>query len=667
MPKSTLRLIALALTLAACTAPAPTAAVPIATPTAIAITSTDAPPTTNAPPSATPLAPASTATTPSISFTQVARLGNGIINYMALSPDGKALAVASSVGVWLYDALTLQAQRLLEKNLVSLTAWSPDGTKLAIVVTDSTDYSQSLEIWDVNTWQALITLPRKTDEGIFNIAWFPDSTQLAVAASGEFQIWDISTGQSTSLPNFNGVAFDAAWSPDGSQLAIGSNQSDGVLLYDLTTGQQRLFLTDQIGGPKLLAWSPDGKWLASVHDDGWLRIWDVASGAEQRKYPSIGFTSIDSLAWSLDSNTIAAGYRDNIIRLWSFDAEEPVLLTDSWWSIHSLAFSPDGKLLYSAGHDNILRVWDVASATLAKSAVDFGDAVEQLTWSAMDGKPTLVTTGRDPFYVIRVWDPATGQLKQILNRYVMNGLGVRNSENGWQFLSQMVEGSSDLLLWNAQDESQPLVFKGRTGEVSSAAWSENGKWIATGGADNAVRVWDAVTGEKVGELSGFVGFFVNNLCWLNNDSRLTWNDENGVIKSWQWQAGQTGPTQLLDANTGAYPTAFAWSPDESAVAVSYDGGSIRIWAVQNGKPIADLPGTPPDRAYVLAWSPDGTLLATANTADFAVRVWDVTAQQVVATLTGHTDYVNALAWSPDGQLLASGSSDGTVRLWQLSR
>ncbi|MEK7328087.1 MAG: hypothetical protein AAB217_22825, partial [Chloroflexota bacterium] len=92
-----------------------------------------------------------------------------------------------------------------------------------------------------------------------------------------------------------------------------------------------------------------------------------------------------------------------------------------------------------------------------------------------------------------------------------------------------------------------------------------------------------------------------------------------------------------------------------------------IWAGQNGKLIADLPGTPPDRAYVLAWSPDGTLLATANTADFAVRVWDVTAQQVVATLTGHTDYVNALAWSPDGQLLASGSSDGTVRLWQLSR
>ncbi len=665
MPKNSLRLIALALVLTACAAPVPTAVAPIATSTATP-TSVVIPLTTSTASPATPLAPTSTATPPTITFTQVARLGNGVIHYIALSPDGKMLAVASSIGVWLYDAATLQAQQLLNENeSINLVAWSPDGGKLAIVVTDPADYSQSLEVWDANTWQALITLPRKIEEGIFNIAWFPDSAQLAVATSGEFQVWNVSTGQPTPLPNFNGVAFDAAWSPDGSQLAIGFNQSDGVLLYDMATQERRILLTNQIGAPKLLAWSPDGKWLASVHDDGWLRVWDVASGAEQRKYPSIGFTSIDSLAWSPDSKTLAAGYRDNIIRLWSFDSEDPILLTDSWWTIHSLAFSPDGATIYSAGYDNIVRVWDVASATLIKSVTDFNDGVQQVVWSTADGEPTLVTTGRNPFYVIRAWDPATGQLKQALNRYVMNGLGARRSPDGWQFLSQIVEGSNDLLLWNAQDESAPLTFKGKAGAADSAAWSGNGQWVATGGGDG-VHVWDAVTGEEVDMLGGFFGT-INNLRWSNDNTRLTWNDESGAVKSWQWQTGQTQPTQLLDANTGAYPTAFAWSPDETKLAVSYVSGDIRIWDPQKGNLLADLPGAPSNYAYVLAWSPDGKLLATTDTVDFDVRVWNVALKQVVATLTGHSDYVNALAWSPDGQLLASGSSDGTVRLWRVSR
>ena len=64
----------------------------------------------------------------------------------------------------------------------------------------------------------------------------------------------------------------------------------------------------------------------------------------------------------------------------------------------------------------------------------------------------------------------------------------------------------------------------------------------------------------------------------------------------------------------------------------------------------------------MAWSPDGTRLATASD-DETVRLWDPTTGQTTATLTGHTDRVNAVAWSPDGTRLATASDDGTVRLW----
>ena len=66
----------------------------------------------------------------------------------------------------------------------------------------------------------------------------------------------------------------------------------------------------------------------------------------------------------------------------------------------------------------------------------------------------------------------------------------------------------------------------------------------------------------------------------------------------------------------------------------------------------------------LAWSPDGSLLASAagGGTDLGIRLWSPDGQ-LVRTLKGHKAPVLSLTWSPDGKLLASGSADQTVRLW----
>ncbi|WP_241841847.1 TIR domain-containing protein, partial [Pseudofrankia sp. BMG5.36] len=69
-----------------------------------------------------------------------------------------------------------------------------------------------------------------------------------------------------------------------------------------------------------------------------------------------------------------------------------------------------------------------------------------------------------------------------------------------------------------------------------------------------------------------------------------------------------------------------------------------------------------DSAQTVAFSPDGTLLATSSW-DKTARVWDTTSGTLHATLTGHTDWVHAVAFSPDGTLLATSSADRTVRIW----
>ena len=157
------------------------------------------------------------------------RLGKGWISgEVAYSPDGALLAVASSIGIWLYDANSGAEVYLLSGHTrpALSVAFSPDGSALAssAVAGDNT-----VRLWDIRTGD-----PLKIFEGhanhITSVAFSPDGSTLAAGDGKNIRLWDVRTGERLrTLQGHTSLVLSLAFSPDSSTLASGSNWNDNTV------------------------------------------------------------------------------------------------------------------------------------------------------------------------------------------------------------------------------------------------------------------------------------------------------------------------------------------------------------------------------------------------------------------------------------------------------
>ncbi|MSU21689.1 MAG: hypothetical protein EXS30_09875 [Pedosphaera sp.] len=278
---------------------------------------------------------------------------------IALSSDGKKLAVGHANQIWVYDVgqtnHSILGKLEAHRDVVQSLAWSPDGKWLAsggyrrILLWDAQGMKQSLEITNL--------IGRVTA-----LDFTPDSTTLIAAdgaetRSGLVGVWAVGEiAPKATWTAHNDTVLDLKVSSDGKLLATASVDKL-VKLWELSTGKEIARLEGHSGHVLALAFKPDGSLLASGSADKEIKVWDIKT-KEQKitigRHPG----GVNDLAWTSDGKKIVSGCEDGAVRLSDEAKDNPEKTFNTATDmLYAIAVTPDAKTVYAGCHDGMVYVW----------------------------------------------------------------------------------------------------------------------------------------------------------------------------------------------------------------------------------------------------------------------------------------------------------------------
>ena len=412
---------------------------------------------------------------------KIANVHGGWTTALTFSADGKLFASASPYEVAIWDAATRKKLTKFDTGSPSL-AFSPDGKFLAGPQYGGGEAKGTIHVYDTAALKSVQAL--RGHLTIVNcVAFSPNGKKIATGGpEGTVRLWDAMTGRQLSTGDGNEALINSvAFSPDGSFAATASGGDHTIRIWGTASGAQLAKIDIPCQFPN--------HWCATSHG------WNLAFGADGKTvtcdssiYDIVGRRLLGDLpgrvlAHSADGKFMAGVVYDRndrkrgTVSVWdratgrelaSFQPLAPEAARDT--SISAAAFSPDGRLL-AVGVDSR----DYREKEMAKDSVYLYQ----------------VATGK----VLHKFRPVERGPHSLLfspdGRLLVAGAGWEESIQLWRVadggLQAQLRGEEQRLNW---PEYRPIAF------------SPNGMFLASGGKDNSIVIWDMLSGVVVHRLSG---------------------------------------------------------------------------------------------------------------------------------------------------------------------
>lgn len=491
---------------------------------------------------------------------------------------------------------------------VRTVAFNRAGTQIAAAA------GKAVIVWNLADGKEARKLEHPAD--IAGLSFSADGARLATgAADNEVRVWELASGRELQAFLHTGPIHTVAFHPKNNAVVYSSSADKTIAMHTISVTR-----VQSAGAPlRAVAVTANGSHIVTAGEDDKIKLWNAGNGSNERTLDS-GSKGVQALAVSKNNVLLAAGGSDGIVRIFTLNDGKLLAEIKAPGVIRNLAFAPNNPILAAAcvpaEGGGVLQTWNVAFNPGQAAPAEFGKPVQTYGGAGavggvvFDSKSNIFYSGSAD-KPIQTWKlAADAPVKNLPHPNLVDVVAFNPA--GTQLATGCHDGRLrifDVAKGTVVREIQAHVTAPQPSAIYCLAWSSDGKQIISGSYDHSLKMWNTADGKLIREFKRYEEKKFEKghrdsvvTATLSPDGKtLASGDWDRAIKIWNVANGSV-LRELTNPQFKA-TSAIPQSPQ------AHPGVVYALRFTPDGKRLISAGAAPRLHSYLAVWNvPDGKLL-----------------------------------------------------------